>query len=655
MNNFLKKFYYEFLDFIHENPIVLTILYYLFITWIILEVIFYLALKFIIYPKLNKTKRKNCNFSPYTHEDLLHYFLNILSVNRSTSNVYNIKNFFIDFFLLNDEILTLNHKNYDSDSNQLKFEDIYEENYESLLSWAMYDTTLSSIKRIIKQPKKQYELNKVEANILEKPEDTDEESIDDIINITITDEELILKPYDSSSVIENKKKLKNIRNFIQILKKKSSEFSNLKPGYNKNIKHINFSLNSIPYSHRFLIMYITVGILEFFFNNFVLLLLFNFQHLSYNNTGYYIRLKKNTIPVSSFNEFEFDSAFGSSYGVQYINEPQEQNTTETKERTLVIFHGITTGWSLYMLLVNILSKDYENVVLVDYNGIKMKSLNFIPQPPSEFVENFKQILLKHNLVSPQAFQKNAKPNSVIPSTNISAVGHSFGTILIGWIANLEPNIFSHITLVDPVSLLLCYPHVAFNFLYKSKLNISEFLIRTLAGNEITITNYLYKYFVWKENNFWIEKLNKKTGLVISLSENDEIVSCNIVQEYINYFTQLRKDREYNPKKFERQNYSEIIELLEDERRKNIDIEMQNEYNIRRSLKNDFSQDYFNINSSMYSSKIPTTNYDPTYDPIGPVSLVIFDKYSHGQLMVSPTNLHKLKQIIDSSEKIVENF
>ncbi len=46
------------------------------------------------------------------------------------------------------------------------------------------------------------------------------------------------------------------------------------------------------------------------------------------------------------------------------------------------------------------------------------------------------------------------------------VGHSFGTITVAWIRKMRPQIVDAMVLIDPVSVCLCWPKTAFNFVYR---------------------------------------------------------------------------------------------------------------------------------------------------------------------------------------------
>jgi hypothetical protein len=84
----------------------------------------------------------------------------------------------------------------------------------------------------------------------------------------------------------------------------------------------------------------------------------------------------------------------------------------------------------------------------DLDAIKLESLTFRMPIPNSFCVDVMDILHRHQIAK------------------VSVVGHSFGSITSGWLVNRYPSVVSHLTLVDPVSLLLALPDVAFKFLYR---------------------------------------------------------------------------------------------------------------------------------------------------------------------------------------------
>jgi len=257
----------------------------------------------------------------------------------------------------------------------------------------------------------------------------------------------------------------------------------LKKGFNPKIKHVAFNLEPVPFIHRPLFLYILMGLVEFF-STALFLRRFGFQCLNMKGNTYWYRQ-------------------GNS-----MKEP------------MLFFHGISSGWAFYTHLIKQLGKD-RTIVLVDLEATKIKSLAFTMPTPAKFTEIVASILKRHHI------------------EKVSVVGHSFGTISAGWIVSLRPDLVSHVTLMDPVSLLLALPDVAYNFLYRVPSNMVEWLIFFNAAREITISNMLHRHFSWYRNILWLEDIPPEIGVVVGTASKDEITSPYSIQEYVANCRSLR--------------------------------------------------------------------------------------------------------------------
>ena len=102
-------------------------------------------------------------------------------------------------------------------------------------------------------------------------------------------------------------------------------------------------------------------------------------------------------------------------------------------------------------------------------------------------------------------------------TKASIVGHSFGTISAAWFAKHHPDMVTHLSLIDPVSLLLFFPDVSYAFLYRFPRTIVEWVIYLGAAKELTISHTLYRNFWWYNNLLWIEDLPPHIGVLVGVS------------------------------------------------------------------------------------------------------------------------------------------
>ena len=159
--------------------------------------------------------------------------------------------------------------------------------------------------------------------------------------------------------------------------------------------------------------------------------------------------------------------------------------------------------------------------------IKVNSLVFQMASPEIFSASVKDILIKHG------------------HSKASVVGHSFGSITAGWFIKAYPEMVSHVAFLDPVSLLLSLPDVAYNFLYRYPTTLVEWYIYYGASMEVTISYALRRNFWWYNNVFWLEELDPSIPFLVALGGNDEVGNPVAIQEYVNKCAELRTDNNIN--------------------------------------------------------------------------------------------------------------
>lgn len=260
---------------------------------------------------------------------------------------------------------------------------------------------------------------------------------------------------------------------------------NIKPqkGFNPTCSHVNMTIGEFSYTHRPLLLYILHGVKKIFED--MSLRALGFQQRRVGKVNYWYR------PASDV----------SGYEVQTSN---------------VYFHGITTGWGGYVELVRQTSdffKKNRTIFLFDMECIKINSLHF-EMPTAEYYSNAVQKVLDRHHVD-----------------KVNVFGHSFGTITAGWFIKNYPSYVSHVTLIDPVSLLLAHPETAFNFLYREPSTLIEWCIYLVAAQEITIAYSLRRNFWWYKNILWLEDIPSNIGVHVSLAGNDEVACAHTIRDY----------------------------------------------------------------------------------------------------------------------------
>lgn len=113
------------------------------------------------------------------------------------------------------------------------------------------------------------------------------------------------------------------------------------------------------------------------------------------------------------------------------------------------------------------------------------------------------------------------------------VGHSYGTVLV---TNLLKHssvarCFDSVVLIDPVSILLHLPDVAYNFTFRTPCQANEHQLYYYASTDIGVAHTLGRGFFWSENILWKENVGDRP-LVVSLAAKDLIVPVHAVAAYL---------------------------------------------------------------------------------------------------------------------------
>jgi pimeloyl-ACP methyl ester carboxylesterase len=117
-------------------------------------------------------------------------------------------------------------------------------------------------------------------------------------------------------------------------------------------------------------------------------------------------------------------------------------------------------------------------------------------------------------------------------SKISVIGHSWGTFLAGWLIRTMPDKISHLTLIDPVALFVPYPDTINYVVYKPPESLREWVFHYLVRGNENISYTLSRHFAWYNNNLSIKDIPETCGLIISLSEKDELLDTTLAVEQI---------------------------------------------------------------------------------------------------------------------------
>jgi len=120
-----------------------------------------------------------------------------------------------------------------------------------------------------------------------------------------------------------------------------------------------------------------------------------------------------------------------------------------------------------------------------------------------------------------------------PDQKFVLSSHSYGTVISTHLLK-TPSIAKRIgpvVLIDPVSILLHLPDVAYNFTRRKPKHANEHQLYYFASMDMGVSHTLSRHFFWNENVLWKKDLEGRRTTV-SLSGRDLIVDTEAVGRYL---------------------------------------------------------------------------------------------------------------------------
>ena len=111
--------------------------------------------------------------------------------------------------------------------------------------------------------------------------------------------------------------------------------------------------------------------------------------------------------------------------------------------------------------------------------------------------------------------------------------HSYGSVISTGLLRNEATspILGPVVLIDPVSILLHHPDVAYNFTCRKPKRANEHQLHYFASMDMGVAHTLARHFFWNECILWKKDLDNKKVTVV-LSGRDLIVDTEAVGRYL---------------------------------------------------------------------------------------------------------------------------
>lgn len=306
----------------------------------------------------------------------------------------------------------------------------------------------------------------------------------------------------------------------------------LPPGRGDNVKPLRLTLDTIQTQHRSVVWYLIVGLVDAVTHARMLWTGFKFYSASSHANLFHAFPPR---PLACLERLQRQSP---SSELSYWFRPAVADKSKSPTLPIVFLHGIGIGLHPYLPFLASLPAT-SPIMALEILPISMRlTITDILARP-EFLHQVKQILQHHGI------------------DQFVLVSHSYGSVLTTHIlhdAELSAQV-SGVVLVDPVTLLLHLPNVAYNFTRRFPRTANEWQLWYLASMDPGIALVLGRHFFWRENIIWKDELvannsnkQKRSGrkAAVCLSSRDLIVDTSAVAQYLvsdTGLTDLSKQRD----------------------------------------------------------------------------------------------------------------
>ena len=200
--------------------------------------------------------------------------------------------------------------------------------------------------------------------------------------------------------------------------------------------------------------------------------------------------------------------------------------TSQQHQPILFLHGIGVGLNTYLSFlrdVNALPESKTSngsigIIAIELLPISFRITSSLPRR-EEFCAQLKRILDTH-----QEF-----------AHGFTLVIHSYGSVLATHILSCNSfglrALVKSVVLIDPVSILLHLPHVAYNFTYRSPKSAPQWQLWYFASSDIGVAHTLARAFFWSENILWKEDCEDLT-VTVFLAGRDIIAPTGDIRAYL---------------------------------------------------------------------------------------------------------------------------
>ncbi|OTB17332.1 hypothetical protein K445DRAFT_44162, partial [Daldinia sp. EC12] len=317
--------------------------------------------------------------------------------------------------------------------------------------------------------------------------------------------------FDKRPGYESEEEEREIDEYIEIIEGLLGR--KLEPGRGK-AQGLRLTLDEVETRYRTVAWYLIVGLVDFVSHCRLARHEFHYHAQSPSKT-------RSVIPPRL--QDLFAQRYSESEELTYWHRPH----TATDKLPVVFLHGIGIGLYPYipfLTQINSESKERDGEGQIGIIAIEVLPISFrltgAPLSRAEFLRQVATILDAHGW------------------DRFVLASHSYGTVLATHMLraeNLADRIASAV-LIDPVTILLHLPDVAYNFTRRRPKAANEWQLWYFASMDPGVAHCLGRHFFWKDNIVWKEELRAtarpRRRVAVCLAERDLIVDTSVVAQYL---------------------------------------------------------------------------------------------------------------------------
>lgn len=311
--------------------------------------------------------------------------------------------------------------------------------------------------------------------------------------------------------------------------------TNIPPG-RAEVKCLRLSLDKVNALHRSLIWYMCIFVVD----------ALTHVYLRFHNFRFYRASVSHSMTILPPRPHAFVASQRSpSQAISYWYRPH----TSTTKLPILFLHGIGVGLYPYKEFLKEVNQgrceEGGQVGILAVEILCISSRLTSPMlPKAEMCRQLRDILDQHQ------FHK------------FVLVSHSYGSVIATHLLktlDLAPRI-SSIVLVDPVSILLNQPDVAYNFTVRKPRFANEWLLWYFGSKDIGVAHTLSRTFFWSENIIWKEDVLDHRCIVF-LAEKDSIINSAKVLSYLQKDLESSGDKSYTAQELQRSNVESLLKVV----------------------------------------------------------------------------------------------